>query len=449
MSARVRVRNDVDGRLVAVKVALDVADEARLVREAAMLTAIRQPGVVGFLRLSPGVDGLELVTQWVGARSLADVVPLPAHEAAAVVGALAATVADLHSRGVVHRGVEPRHVLLDRDGRPVLCSFALAQFTPTTRGEPASGIDYAPDVHTDIDPCARPSDDVAALGELLLAATARVEPDDLVPSRRLGRRAGDHLHRSLLTIADHARAHDPASRPNAAALAATLADLAPAASLPACRESDSSDAIGATGPSLGTAGIHRDLERLRLTAADPKPRRWRVWPFAAMVAGVAFAIIAIGSIASTSLRASPIGDGASTGSDGAHPTLLASPLSTSSTIPSPILPASTSQGSISADSSPAIEIDGRRFSVGAPGDLVAVAPWRCDGVPRALVLRPRTGELFLFDEVPEVEHDAVSFATITDSSELVAVDPADACPVPAVLHVDGRVTDVELPPPPA
>ncbi|MEZ5176867.1 MAG: hypothetical protein R2746_00910 [Acidimicrobiales bacterium] len=48
-----------------------------------------------------------------------------------------------------------------------------------------------------------------------------------------------------------------------------------------------------------------------------------------------------------------------------------------------------------------VEVDGRRYEVGEPGDLVVVEDWDCDGAESAGVLRPGTGEIFLFDRWPE------------------------------------------------
>lgn len=49
--------------------------------------------------------------------------------------ALATTLADLHEIGVVHLAVEPEHVLIDGDGRPVLCGFGSARYACATSPE--------------------------------------------------------------------------------------------------------------------------------------------------------------------------------------------------------------------------------------------------------------------------------------------------------------------------
>ena len=45
-----------------------------------------------------------------------------------------------------------------------------------------------------------------------------------------------------------------------------------------------------------------------------------------------------------------------------------------------------------------LSIGGARYTVGQPGDAVAVGDWRCSGRVTAVVLRPASGELFAFDE---------------------------------------------------
>jgi hypothetical protein len=47
---------------------------------------------------------------------------------------------------------------------------------------------------------------------------------------------------------------------------------------------------------------------------------------------------------------------------------------------------------------PEIELpDGRRFTVGEPGDWLLVGDWDCDGSSSPALYRPRTGVAYLFD----------------------------------------------------
>lgn len=90
----------------------------RLRHEAQVLEVARHPGVV------------ELVTAGAGALTLrlVDGEPLsaktgPGEELESVAAAAAATLADLHDIGVVHGSITAEHILIDRHGQPVFCSF--------------------------------------------------------------------------------------------------------------------------------------------------------------------------------------------------------------------------------------------------------------------------------------------------------------------------------------
>jgi serine/threonine protein kinase len=399
--------------LAAVKVGIDVSRDVELVREAAMLTAARHPGVVGLLGLSDGPDGLELVTAWVGTRSLANTRPLAPAEGAGVVGALAATVADLHRHGIVHGAIDASHVLLDDRGRPVLCSFAHAVLinSSATMDGP------------------RPSDDVAALGELLVDVVGPHDDPEIVPVRRFARRQEHHLHRSILTVADHARAHDRASRPSAASLAAALADLAPGASLPA----DVAGARPPVSPDPVTAGLDEALDRLRSTIM-PVPVRRRRWPFVASVVSVALlAIGIIGTLAGRTPSRAKTGD------------LAPTPIATGSPTSTRVMTTRTTTAAPAP--APVVALADGRYEVGAPGDQASVAAWRCDGRPRVVLLRPATGELFLFDNAPQPGADTVAtpFTAIEGASGLAPVDGDDPCPALVVLRADRSAVPVDLP----
>src|SRR5205085_10284132 len=126
------------------KVAKTSSDGVRLRAEAEVLATARHPGVVELVGLEGSTDRPVLVTKLVAGPSLAAPIPMTAEEIAGVLGAVAATVADLHGMGIVHRALGPEHVLLGSDGHPVLCGFG------------AAGQVGDDDVH--------PSTDVAALG---------------------------------------------------------------------------------------------------------------------------------------------------------------------------------------------------------------------------------------------------------------------------------------------
>jgi hypothetical protein len=102
----------------------------------------------------------------------------PAEVIAGLGAAIATTVADLHDLGVQHGAIEGSHVLLDDEGRPVLCSFGRAR-----RNLPRASADRYR------------RQDVSALARLLLAHLDRGAAPGIGRTLRRaagsGRRSGD------------------------------------------------------------------------------------------------------------------------------------------------------------------------------------------------------------------------------------------------------------------
>ncbi len=216
----------------------------RIRRQAELLAAARHPGVVELIGVEGSADRPTLVTNLVDGPTLATPIPYTAGEVAAVVGAVATTLAHLHDMGIVHGAVTAEHVIVGPGGRPVLCGFGSAGRI----GEAGPAGDE--ELH--------PSTDVAALGRLL---------------RRL---ATGPEARALRRIADGATADDPAARPSARDVSAELAKAVPHVRLP------DRPAGGEAVPDLRAlvAGARSDRRRLgarRRPSAPPgdapRPRR--------------------------------------------------------------------------------------------------------------------------------------------------------------------------------
>jgi serine/threonine protein kinase len=427
--------------MVALKSAVDEADTIRLLREAAVLAVASHPGVVVVRGLRDAEGRPALATSWVGARSLADVESLPPHQVAATVAAVASTVADLHALGVVHGQLgDPSHVLLDPHGRPVLCGFGRAHLVER---EPTLGQAVPPG-----DEPLSPSDDVAGLGSLL-SALLDAEPLFEFPRTRRAARRGlgstDDLRRALLTLADHARADDPTCRPTARAVAASLQNLAPEASLPA-------EAPASTDP----PDMPDDdaMDRLRASVAEPDEAvaRWRRRVPVLVGATVALLVLALtvkvfspdrvsGGLDATPSRAA---DATSLGPTSSTPRQSTTSTSPPSTALGERPPTPTSLDSVEmagAASVAVIELDGHRYEVGAPGDQVLVDDLACDGGRRAALMRPSTGEVFVFDSWAEPGIDLVArpLATLEPTSR-IDIDHSDpGCPRLVGVLSDGRV----------
>jgi hypothetical protein len=452
MSIRQRLSSTEDGRPVVIKQATGAADVERLVREAAVLRAAAHPGVVEVLadRPLPG-DVHELMLNVAGTRTAGDL-HLPLAGAAGLVASLASTVADLHDLGIVHGRVRADHVVIDAGGRPVLCGF----------GEALRFDDG------DVPMVARAAE-VAALGELLrrLVEAHDEGADGWVPIPERRFRGADrwavHARRALLNVADHATADDPAARPDARALAASVLAALPEARITGAAGGTDDAAL----PPTSVPWPRRSFERLRRSGAAVRGLRLRPGHLTrvAAVVGLGLLVLGVGGL----LRP---GDGTSGAPAGAGPASAPAPdraarraTSTETTAPPPTAaapgcpaPSAPAPGTVLADHdgdgcpSPvvlgdgAVELAGTRYLVGAPGDLLAVGDWDCDGrATVGLVERP-SGLVYLFERwAREGADEVVPAVAAVEGAESVATAPGDdgGCEVLVVTDADGRRTEVE------
>jgi hypothetical protein len=91
-----------------------------------------------------------------------------------------------------------------------------------------------------------------------------------------------------------------------------------------------------------------------------------------------------------------------------------------------------------------VTMGGRRFQVGAPGDVVVVGDWDCDGVPTPAVLRPATGSLFVFSDWAERTPVQVSAARSVEGAASIRPQPdAAGCDQLQVTRRDGAPVIVD------
>ncbi len=175
-------------RTVAIKVILTAfagpEDLARFRREALAQARLRHPAIVGVHTAGSTPTGQPyLVMDHVEGESLAQRLkrdgPLAPVDAARVVARLARAVHYAHARGVLHRDLKARNVLLDGAGEPVLIDFGLAALAGRERltasgevvGTPGC---MAPELALGDRSRISPKTDIYGLGALLFEAlTAR------------------------------------------------------------------------------------------------------------------------------------------------------------------------------------------------------------------------------------------------------------------------------------
>lgn len=411
---RVELSTDGRGRALTVKRADSRDEAARLRREADLLDVATHPGLVELVAL---VDDPEvaLSTGHLEGGSLAEGRPLEVEELAGAVAAVAATLADLHELGLVHGAVAPEHVLLDGDGRPVLCSLGYGGLAgerrPTPPAVDAAFVDRSAELQADM---LDTSLDVYAVGALLTSLLATA-------NGRARGGAADALRR----IADRCMSPARADRPSARQLADQIHDQVPGARLPGSRPVDGPTS---PGPRPSRPGGQAPLESWRhaQVRAPRAPRRRGRRASALVVAAVAVLAGAVvlrsrPSVSSPQAEETPADASAPSttlGPTSTEPVTTAEPVTTSAATTTPAPPARTTvvvragcaevPGPLAADvdgdgcpdevrfAGGVVEAAGRRWQVGDASDIVAVGDWSCSGTRALAVLRPSTGEVFAF-----------------------------------------------------
>jgi hypothetical protein len=282
-------------------------------------------------------------------------------------------------------------VLVGDQRRPVICGFGDGR-------EPA-----------------RPEDDVAALGALLGDLLGRDDDPEPIPERRWrGHRSwAGWDRRALLLLADQACAEPPTRRPTARRLAAAISEAVPAVAALDAIDHPDADPIDRLRPSSDSASSVEVGNRSR------KPR-------ATALAILGIALMAAGVVQSSD-RTAP---------DEVTPS-AAVELAPSTTSTTPERHTATEV----ADST--LVVEGRRYRVGQPGDELLVEDWDCDGIPTPALLRPGTGEVFVFPRWVERDELAVEpLLTVARAQALVSDVAAGGCPSLAVQTEAGELVHV-------
>ena len=469
MTVGISVEVDVlDGRPVVVKTAVDPNTADRLRRERERIEAVGHPGVVEVVASSEEPT-VSLTLAWAGDRSLETFRP-ELDVAVAVLVSIATTIADLHQMGLVHGRLEPAHVTVDAEGHPRLCGMA--------------GVDPE-----DLPPT--PADDVAAIGALILVLVGIGSEGEPIPERRWTRRRWTGFQqRALQTLADHATDPDPGRRPSARSLARSLAEVMPRARLrpserTPVREVRTGPTIvdeHASAPDLDWDAwladddpnpadlplVERTADHAGLSAptADPgsPPDRRRVAAasVALMIAIVAAAILLRGApdggrtqLATSSPVTTEGTDRATTTSAVPSTSAVRAATSAPGTRPSraDCPPVAAPSADVDGDGcrealhihGAAIQAGSARFQAGEPHDQVAVGDWDCDGIATPAVIRPSTGEVFVFARWASSNRPITMgpTAVIPDATR-PATTVAPSCGPLVVQRADGSSTSVDL-----
>ena len=408
MSDRTQLSMTNSGRLAVSKRASTGDGAVRLHRESEILRRAIHPGVVELLAgSSDGVEGAVVSTAFVGGGTLAEHMgTLDLQRGARIAAALAATLADLHERGIGHRRVTADHVLVTDGDQVRLCGFAEATL---------------PD---DAGPC---HPDVAAVDVEAVASLVREIAE---------RSAGDAA--PLMAVADRVLNAGPLARPSMRTLAQALATLA--------------------GPDHDAAPPVGPAPRLLPARPSASGRHARLPRGPARVA-------VLGAIAASVVAVTAVIAAKATTSDTPSPPVAAPSLppsvgvpATTTTVPLGSLPTSGHEGKgvrvwpPAPESGPedvevaggVVSSAGHRWQVASADDLVAVGDWNCDGLATPAVVRSGTGRVWVYPHWADGTEAVPAYAPLVPGAVSAQAVAMDGCHHLEVVDTAGKVTRLDI-----
>jgi len=408
-----------DGTVAVVKTAHGASAASDLRREGERLREASHRGVVEVLRSAGDDEAWELRLVH-GGRPVNLLHPAPPAQIAQVVGTVAEVLGDLHRRGITHGRLRSDHVLLGPGGRVQLCGFG------------PGAVD------------ASPADDVAALGALIGELLGDQEDVEPLPDSRWHRRRPwpGVTRRSLLALADAACAEPASRRPTAQRLAALIFEAVPEArgtistvrpapptGGPWARRGGES-AVAAGDPLVSGPPTGEPAERH--ASGPPAPGRRRLprfspKPLVLATMGVGLLVLAVVRPESPGSRTE---DSAPDGAPAGPCAVLGRAL-TEARCEGPVRVAGR-----------VVIVGTDRFEVGVVGDEIVVGDWDCDGAVTPAVLRPSTGEVFVFHGWATSGDLRVTPLVTVPSARRIR-DP-ERCGPPVVERVDGSAYVTEL-----
>ena len=351
----------VGDELIAVKRA-DPDDPRRRRAEADLLSRLDHPGIVHLVAFVDG-DPAELRTRYVGTDTWARTPPTTDDAIVAGLAAVAATIADLHAAGTNHGALRAEHVLIGPDRHPVLCGLADAR---------------------PLDASAE-ADDLLALAGLI---------------RELSATTDDRLRLDLADLADRAAGGELTARRLADEVHG-LADRPPAE--PVRRWSRRTMALATMVAVVGAAVV-------TVAVARPQPSPEITGPTPELPTTVPSTAVPPTTLPPTTVPSTAVPPSTVPATTPVRPS------------PPPSLPPPTT----SVASTPGVELvhDGRRYGLGAPGDIVVLGDWDCDGAVTPALLRLDDHTVAMFDRWPEPDATVAAQASsvVPDAVGLEAVE---------------------------
>lgn len=421
-------------------------------RETRMLALARGPGVVDLVASGDEPDGgAWLCTRYLAGGTLVDIVQTEGEAAAtAALAHVAGTLADLHERGIVHGRCTAEHVVGGPAGA-TLCGFSAAA---------AAVIDGRVD----------PTLDTSAFAALVAATLT----SDDEPSRR--------ARRAVAGLASPP--HGTNLRAVATELWALAHDAGWADAPPTPWQRCQPGGRPAPGAPPSAPLVKAPPEQSR--ADEPEVRRFLPHPSGRLRSGLPPSGPSLpgprppgprppGALGSRRVRRAVLGatlaaclalfgglllrpHDAGPPDDSVHIAVAPAPTTTASQPPAREVPVRVwpdpdepaaepppvgrpepGRGAAGVIA-PVVEHDGIRYQVGAPGDIVVLGDWDCDGAPTPSVVRPADGSVWAFrgwapsGEVVVAEALGYALAPVAAA----AIPERGGCDVLAITTADGR-----------
>lgn len=438
-----------DGDRVVEKLATGTARTA-LRREASVLTQLDLRFAVRFLELREYDERTVMVTQDAGARTLATVSKLTDSELVRALGDCVLAVLQLRAAGWVHGALKPEHVIVGARGRTRICSFRNARHSSSV--DPAETEQL---LRTDALALLDLIDAVVGqdpAGHSWLARRRRARLQQRIAATasvaRTALELGGNVERVLRTLRSslssaqttgtselHRRRTAKRSVPTSTRQP-TSTRSAPARSAPTRTLQ--------TGPQRGQPVALRTLQRFGHGLAPGNRSTRRV----AQVTAVSITLFGLAAAVPALAARGPeaLGGHRSDTSGTAGGSLLPTIPATTESSPPSTTAAARDQAGSPTTAAPVVSHDGMLYTIGQPGDLTLVDDWGCSGSERLLLLRPSSGDVYVFDDwaTVGVPSQGRLVASVPGASALESSAGADACPVPVARTGDGALTELDL-----
>jgi hypothetical protein len=385
-------------------------DEARIRREATVLTELDHPHIVRVFEVVHDGDGVALAMQFAAGGSLGDLLAERGRLSPGQVVAVAAPVADAlasaHRRGVLHGDVKPANILFTTDGEPLLGDFGVARTLGQLTSDQAAGTaEYlAPELLDGAAP--DPRADVYSLGVVCYHALAGVPPYTGPAPLAVVRAADRGVHprleetpgvpRPLAAVVEQAMDRDPARRFGTAdAFARALRGAVPA------------DAPSLPGPAAGVPPPPDDGAMSGTRTFGPRPPRREAEAPRRRPRVLATAVVGLLAAGGIYLVRGPLADPDCREQD-----------------PLEVAPGGVEvEGDVDGEGcvvqgiyqlQPVAGVgdtmvltidlagDRKRIGLGEPGDQLILGDWDCDGADTPGLYKPAQGVVQYFDVWPQV-----------------------------------------------